>query len=294
MFFGAPFCLNQYMSLTRFNDISAALCLTNERVPTVAKDGFVDHFHDVRKVLDAFNNHMDKSYIQLWLSILHKSMNFWLDKLCPGFMCVPWKPHPFDNEYHLIADGDEGKPIMWKVKLVEEMDWLRKAYGSWAFPSEFEQMPKTAKTMVEMTKPIHSQGKVVIGDSGFCVQDRVVACHQRGVFFQAYVKKQSHWPKGVPKALLGYCETLVQINDGVRFLVHCCRDSKYVAKIMSTHGMLDEIQDHLTYRKVNGWWKTFKYAKPFLQYSKAKHWVNDHNNRRHDPIGLEEVWGTKW
>jgi hypothetical protein len=33
---------------------------------------------------------------------------------------------------------------------------------------------------------------------------------------------------------------------------------------------------------------------PFSRYSRAKHWVDDVNNRRHDPIGLEEVWGTKW
>ena len=63
---------------------------------------------------------------------------------------------------------------------------------------------------------------------------------------------------------------------------------------MSTHGMLDEIQDHPTYRKVNGSWKTFKYSEPFSHYCRAKHWVDDVNNRRHDPIGLEEVWHTNW
>jgi hypothetical protein len=47
-------------------------------------------------------------------------------------------------------------------------------------------------------------------------------------------------------------------------------------------------------RKVDGSWKTFKYTEPFSRYSRAKHWVDDVNNRRHDPIGLEEVWGTKW
>ena len=30
------------------------------------------------------------------------------------------------------------------------------------------------------------------------------------------------------------------------------------------------------------------------RHNKAKHWVDDVNNRRHDPIGLEEVWATKW
>ncbi len=63
---------------------------------------------------------------------------------------------------------------------------------------------------------------------------------------------------------------------------------------MATHGMLDIIQDHPTYRKVDGSWETFKYSEPFSCYSQAKHWVDNVNNRRHDPIGLEEVWQTKW
>jgi hypothetical protein len=67
-----------------------------------------------------------------------------------------------------------------------------------------------------------------------------------------------------------------------------------VSKIMSTHGMVETVQDHPTYRKMDGQWKTFKYTEPFSRYCKVKHWVDDVNNRRHDPIGLEEVWGTKW
>jgi hypothetical protein len=112
-----------------------------------------------------------------------------------------------------------------------------------------------------------------------------------------------HWPMGVPGdhideylkgALLGHLETLVQEFDGVRFLVHCCRDADWVSKIMLTHGMLNEIQDHPTYRKVDGSWKTFKYLEPFSRYSQGKHWVDDVNNCCHDPIGLEEIWQTKW
>jgi hypothetical protein len=43
---------------------------------------------------------------------------------------------------------------------------------------------------------------------------------------------------------LGETEMFVQTIEGVRFLVHCTRDSQYVTKIMSTHGLLEEIQDH--------------------------------------------------
>ena len=118
-----------------------------------------------------------------------------------------------------------------------------------------------------------------------------------------YDKKRGNWPRGVPGDAidsyfedlpLGHCETLVTEHDNVEFRLHCCRDSKYVLKIMSTHGVLDENQDHPTWRLVDGEWKTFKYAKPFSRHNRAKHWVDDHNNRRHDPIGLEEVWATKW
>lgn len=64
---------------------------------------------------------------------------------------------------------------------------------------------------------------------------------------------------------------------------------------MTTHGLLSTIlEDHPTYRRVNGEWKSFKYVEPFSRYNKAKHWVDDINNRRHDPIGLEDVWATKW
>jgi hypothetical protein len=114
-------------------------------------------------------------------------------------MCVPRKPHPFGNEYHSIADGDGGKPILWRIKLVEGKDRPKKEDGwTWAYPSEYDRLPATAKTMMTMTKPIHGQGKVVVGDSGFCVRDGVIACHRAGVFFQAYVKKRKAWPRGVP------------------------------------------------------------------------------------------------
>ena len=38
------------------------------------------------------------------------------------------------------------------------------------------------------------------------------------------------------------------------FIVHCTRDSNYVTKNMSTHGLLEEIQDHPTLQLVDGEW----------------------------------------
>ena len=101
-------------------------------------------------------------------------MNIFLDKFCPGFMCVPRKPHLFGNEYHSIADeatekGLEGNPIMWRVRLQEGKDLPKKPDGSWALPSEFPGFSKTATLMLDMTKPVHHTGKVISMDSGFCV-----------------------------------------------------------------------------------------------------------------------------
>ena len=143
-------------------------------------------------MLEAFNDHYDCNYVASWLSCLDKSMSSWLSKFCPGLMCVPRKPHSFGIEYHTIADGDQGKPILFQIKLVKGKDCPKKADGTCAFPSEFNHLQKTTKRMLEMTKPLYGMGKVVVADSSFCVCDGVVACHNKGVYMQAYVKKCGH------------------------------------------------------------------------------------------------------
>ena len=39
---------------------------------------------------------------------------------------------------------------------------------------------------------------------------------------------------------------------------------------------------------------TFNYAEYLSRHNHSKHWVDHVNNRRHDPIGLEQVWHIKW
>ena len=93
-----------------------------------------------------------------------------------------------------LLTGGGGKPILWRIKLVKGKDQPKKADGrTWAFPTEYDNMQPTAKTMMVMTKSIHGQEKIVIGDSGFCMRDGVLACHRAGVFFQAYIKKWKAW-----------------------------------------------------------------------------------------------------
>ncbi|KAL7460411.1 hypothetical protein ACHAXS_000862 [Conticribra weissflogii] len=92
----------------------------------------------------------------------------WLNKWCPGWMCVPRKPHPFDNEYHSIADIDDGAPVMWRVDLKEGKDQPREM----------------------VAKPIHKSGKIVIMDSGFSVTHGIIAMKDKGIYRQALIKKR--------------------------------------------------------------------------------------------------------
>ena len=81
---------------------------------------------------------------------------------------------------------------------------------------------------------------------------------------------------------------------GVPFNIHCTRDDSFFAKLMSTHVLINEVTDHSTYRQKDGEWVTFKYAKFIYRNNHSKHWADDVNNRRHDPIGIEQVWHKKW
>ena len=240
-------------------------------------------------------------------------MNSWLDKFCPGFMSVPRTPHLLGNKYHSIADGDDSKPVMWIIKLQEGKYRPKDATGKWAFPSKFEgtnaasgcKFSKTTTLKCEMTEPIHGTGKIVSMDSGFCVTAGILHLHELGVYGQALVKKRKYWPKDVPGDQidryfdgkeLGFSKTLKQDMDGILFYVHCSKDTKFVTKMMSSHGLLMLVPDHKTYHQnESGQWVSSNYPE-FLShhnYNYSKHWVDDINNRCHDPIGLEQVWHTK-
>ena len=156
--------------------------------------------------------------------------------------------------------------------------------------------------MLETTNPVHHTGKVVSMDCGFFVLVRITAMHNFGVYGKSLIKKQRYWPKNVPgdaidsyfaNKELGSAKTFRQVFDGNPFLVHCHKDDRYVTKIMSTHGLINEISTHKTYRRVAGEWKTFNYTEPISRHNHSKHWVDDVNARSHDPIGLEDVWHTK-
>ena len=187
--------------------------------------------------------------------------------------------------------------------MVEGKDWPKLPSSTWAFPTTWEKegYSRTVELLIDMTEPIHGTGKVVTGDSGFCVAMGMTALNAKGVYGQFLIKKRRYWPKYVPgdqidKHMrakgLGETATYMQDVEGMRFLVHCCRDADWTTKIMSTHRVLNDNHDHLTWQKVDGEWKTFKYAEPFSRHNKGKHWVDNVNKHCHAPISLESVWGT--
>ena len=58
------------MPLQRVNVNKVAMRHINLKSPT-----FIDGFHNVCQMIDAFNNHMLEEYITSWLNCLNVSMN---------------------------------------------------------------------------------------------------------------------------------------------------------------------------------------------------------------------------
>ncbi len=250
----------------------------------------------------AFNKHMSANYSPGWLSCLDESMNEWMNKFSPGFMHVPRKPHPFGNEYHTICDGDEGggNPILWRLEIQEGKD--RPAHLG---KRKYEEFGATVGTMMRMCEPIFGSAKIVTMDSGFCVAKGITKLAENGVFGQALVKKRKYWPRYVPGDMIdshmstkavGESSSFKQVLEGRDFFVHCTKDRDYVTKIMSCHGTLTPVPTHKTLRRINGESepRRFCYVEPLSRHNKAKHWVDDHNNRRHGVVSLSDGWRTKW
>ncbi|KAL7477906.1 hypothetical protein ACHAW6_003691 [Cyclotella cf. meneghiniana] len=246
---GAPFHLNKFISLRRYNHLTSAIRYTDKAPPD-----FVDRFHDVSQMIDAFNQHDTEEYIPSWFSCCDKSVNSQLDQFCPGFMSAPQKRHPLENKYHSIADGNDGKPVMWIVKIQEEKVVQRMQQGTNAAGGC--KFSKTTTLMCEMTEPIHGTGKIVSMDSRLCVTAGIFHLHDFGVYGQSLTNKHKYWLKDVPVEQinwyfdgkeLGFSKTLKQDMDGIPFYVNCAKDTKFVTKIMSTHGLLMLVLDHMTY-----------------------------------------------
>ena len=66
-------------------------------------------------------------------------------------------------------------------------------------------------------------------------------------------------------------------------------------KIMTTYGTLEEQEDGFTVRTVGGKKVSFHYTEVFKNHFKYRHFIDDHNNRRHGSgLSIERTWGTKY
>ena len=65
MFEGAPFRLSEYMLGRRFQNIGTAMRYTNIESPA-----FLGKFHDVRQMIEGFNDYCEGEYFLSWLNCL--------------------------------------------------------------------------------------------------------------------------------------------------------------------------------------------------------------------------------
>jgi hypothetical protein len=93
----------------------AAICYTSKEAPLF----FIDRFHKVREMINAFNKQYSSEYKPSWLNCIDALMSSQLNKFCPGLLSLPCKPHLFGNKYYSIANGDSGKLTMWQIRIVE-------------------------------------------------------------------------------------------------------------------------------------------------------------------------------
>ena len=126
--------------------------------------------------------------IIILFNTLDVSMNIWLNKYCPGWVCVPHNPHPFGNEYHTIADGDFGATLIWHCKLDKGKDHLPQLGKK-----KWDEKGTTVGMMLKMTESIHQTGKIVTHYSGFCVTAGILELHNFDIYGQLLIKKQSRY-----------------------------------------------------------------------------------------------------
>ncbi|KAL7485698.1 hypothetical protein ACHAW6_011298 [Cyclotella cf. meneghiniana] len=106
------------MSKNRYESLLQALSYTKRPSPN-----YNDPFHEQHQLEEEFNDHY-QTESPGWQNSLNESISIWLNKYCPGFLCVPRNPHPFGNDYHAIWDSEFnlGCMILWHAEIQERKD----------------------------------------------------------------------------------------------------------------------------------------------------------------------------
>jgi hypothetical protein len=296
MFSGAPYRLGEYMPRSRFEEILTALSYTTTK-PT--ND---DKFWEVREMITSWNDNMAKAFSPSYISCLDESMSPWTNPFsCQGYIYVPRKPHPFGNEYHSVACGLSR--IMWAIELVEGKDG---PHGAKKFD---ERGGKTVGLLLRMTATHWYSGMCLVLDSGFCVLKALIELRKVGIYAASVIKKRRYWPKYIDgdniiahfaDKDIGSFDVLPGKLDNIPFGVFCMKEPDYTMMLMATYGTNETTNDSNTERTTinnNGERevKRFQYTELFYNHFKFRNAVDAHNQQRHQPISLEEVWATmRW
>ena len=81
------------------------------------------------------------------------------------------------------------------------------------------------------------------------------------------------------------------------FHVYAMKEPDYVMSLMSSYGTNQRMgkETQREWRSGgNTQQMTFQYPEVIRNHFLYRHAVDDHNGKRHSPISLEVVWGTKW
>ena len=123
MFDGSGFHLTELMSGNHFEAILSVLSYVDHDPPVL-----LDHFWEVRWLIDAWNQNIAENFLASWINVIDKSMSKWVNEYtCPGFMFVSRKLWPFGNEFHDAGSADSD--IIWQVELREGKDHLQHLGG---------------------------------------------------------------------------------------------------------------------------------------------------------------------
>ena len=140
-------------------------------------------------------------------------------------------------------------------------------------------------------------------DSGFCVLKGIVELKKRRVYASALIKKRRYWPEYIKgddiKSYfdgkdVGDCDARKEQMDKVDFHVYMMKEPVYVMSIMSTYGTNQWMGKETQRDFVGGERKKNFYPEVFGNHFLIRHSVDDHNNKQHPPISIEEIWATKW
>ena len=99
---------------------------------------------------------------------------------------------------------------------------------------------------------------------------------------------------------VGETDSLHGTFDGAKYNFFCTKESDYVMKIMSTYGGILVKEEQRESKRIftkDGEEKKveFKYTTPFANHFDYHHFIDDHNNLRHQKSSIEKIWRThRW